>query len=264
MSDDIIKLSDGLCSLKEIKELSKKTAESLIKCEYATKIWNRSRSGMMLRNMTVGGEYSSLRQMRQVAAEIKMKHLAMIEAKYKILKRRKKAEIKREKANTESNKLKRDLLILEAEELESRAVMVEEPYIGAMREVVELSRLHDFLEKKIREEHGKFDEEVFELEESKYWVRRSFDQSLRDIRQFGNITVGNQELLEHIGFDPFVVKKMLIDFLKDNENRTDVNGQHILKFLDVCAEKFCNVSVARMKFLGLPYDVDNKHLLLEE
>jgi len=262
MSDELIKL-DNVSSLSEIKKLTEITKTALEKCEHATKIWNRSRSGMMLRNMIVGGEYSSLRQMRQVAAEIKNKSMAMIEAKYSFLKAKKKAQIKRKKAEMEEDILKKEYLELQAEELEKRSEMIEEPYIGAMREIVELARLHDSLEKKIREEHGKFDEEIFEKEESRYWVRRSFAQSLRDIRQYGKIGVGNQELLEQIGFDPSVIQNMLIEFLNHYKDKIDVECNNILVFLDECAEKFCDVSVAKMNYLGLPCDVDNNHLLLE-
>jgi hypothetical protein len=176
---DLATVSDSITALslpQQVRALAKKADTALARTDHATKIWTHSRSGMMLRNMTIGGEYGPLRRMRQIAAELQRKKQAMVEAKYKVLKRKLEAKLKRQEAQEETDPLKRQYLDLEAEELEVMSEMVAQPYIGAMREVVELARLHDSLEEQIRQKHGKLDEEVFEKEEAYYWVRRSFAQ----------------------------------------------------------------------------------------
>jgi len=202
--------------------------------------------------------------MRKVVAELQKKKLAMVEAKYKVLKNKKSAEMKRDEATRELNPLKKEYLELEAEELEIMSDLVEQPYQGAMREVIELTILHDALEKKIRKENnGKLDEEVFEREESKYWVKRSFAQSLRDMRQSGKITTGNQELLEQIGLDPSVVKKILEHFIELNRGDTNPSGYNIEQFLEECAEKYHTAAASKMERMGLPCDIETDHLMLE-
>jgi len=245
-------------------ELSKSVGNALERCDHATKIWTHSRSGMMLRNMTIGGEYAPMRRMRQVAAEIQKKRTAMVEAKYNVLKKKKEAQLKRQEAKAEKNKLKREYLEIEAEEIEVMAALVEGPYLGAMREVIELSHLHDSLEAQIREKYGKFDEEVFEKEEAEYWVSRSFTQSLRDIRQHGVITSGQQELLEQIGFDPCVVHRLLVEFLTQHGSDTNPSSEGLEKFISECSRKYSIAAAEKMKRIGLPPEVETSHLMLEE
>ena len=245
-----------------IKALAKTAEAALARCDHVTKIWTHSRSGMMLRNMTIGGEHAPMRRMRQVAAELQRKQQAMVESKYKVLKRKLEAKQKREAARTAGG-LEQDMLLLEAEELEAMASMVEQPYIGAMREVVELGHLHDALEKQIRDKHGKLDEEVFELEEADYWVRRGFAQSLRDVRQSGVIGAGNQELLEQIGLDPLTVQSILKEYVTVARGCSNPNSEHLEKFLDECANAYSKAAGERAKRLGFPQEIHSDHLMLE-
>lgn len=248
----------------EIKALATTAEAALVRCDHATKIWTHSRSGMMLRNMTIGGEHSPMRRMRQVAAELQRKQQAMVEAKYKVLKRKLEARMKREEAESAPPEgLTQAMLILEAEELEAMASMVEQPYIGAMREVVELGHLHDALEKQIRAKYGRLDEEIFEQEEAHYWVRRGFAQSLRDMRQSGVIGAGNQELLEQIGLDPLVIQKILKEYLEGSRGTSNPNSKRLEDFLDKCAETYSQAAGERVKRLGLPQETHSDHLMLE-
>lgn len=235
------------------------------KCEHAMKIWTHSRSGVMLRNMTIGSHPTPMRQLRQVAAELQKKKQAMTEAKYSVLKKRKEAEIKREAAAEEKlTKLQREYLLLEADELEATASMVEQPYLGAMREVIELSRVHDAIEQIVRKKYGKFDESIFEEEEAKYWVQRAFAQSLRDIRQSGVISTGDQELLEQIGLNPVVVRKLLLAFLADTDKNDNLSNKVVDDFLVNCAESYHAASVERIKRYGFPEVSASVSLLLEK
>jgi hypothetical protein len=245
------------------KELIIASNNALERCDHAMQIWTHSRSGIMLRNMTVGSHPTPLRQMRQVAAELQKKKMAMIEAKFNVMKKRKEAKIKRQEAENEKDQLRKDYLLIEAQELEETSCMVEQPYLGAMREVVELSRIHDSLETQIREKYGKFDEEVFEIEEAKYWVQRAFAQSLRDIRQSRVISSGNQELLEQIGLNPGTVKKILCAFLESIEKADHVSNQPIEDFIRDCSEEYYLASSERIRRFGLPDVSDQMSLLVE-
>ena len=245
----------------ETLALVEKSTATLARCEHAMKVWGRSRSAMTLKNIVVATQRMPMRMMRQVGAELIKKQNAMIEAKYTVLKRRKQAEIKRHEAETEFIGPKHDLLIIEAEELEQQAKMVEAPYIGAMREVEELGRLHDALEAQIRKEYGKFDEEVFEMEEAKYWVMRAIDQSMRDVRQSGVILAGNQELLQQIGLDPAQIQVEIKAFL--DKPITTASDANIEAWLKACADAFYKGSAEKLKSVGLPDDLDTSYMMLE-
>ena len=242
--------------------LATKAETALQACEKSGKIWTRSRSGMMLKNMIIGSHGTPLRQLRQLSAELNRKKEALVEAKYGVLKRRKQADLKREEAERSSGALK-ELLLLEAEELEALAMTVERPYIGAMREVVQLAEIYRQLEAKAVKTYGKLDEEVFERDECNYWVHRAISQSLRDVRQFGVVSVGNQELLEQIGLDPAVIQAMLRQFLSENAESRNVSSQAVEDFVSSCVKRFAQASVERVRRQGLPVDIMTEHLYIE-
>ena len=247
----------------DVAVLAVSSAHALARTEHARSVWGRSRSAMTLRNLVIAKERLPMRMMRRVGAELEKKNNAMIEAEYEVRKRFKRAEIKMFEADAEHNHLKRELLLIEAEELCKLAKMVEGPYKGAMREVMELTRLHDAIEVQIRDKYGKFDEEIFEMEEAKYWVMRAIDQSLCDVRQSGSILIGNQALLQEIGLDPSVIQTMIQGFLRDGVNESNVSSARIEAFLGQCADKFHEASADSVKRLNLPSDIDTTHMMIE-
>lgn len=247
-------------------EAFQKTEIALIECEKAMQTWTRSHSNFTWKNMTIGGEYSNLRRLRQVAAELKRKKAALTEAKYKYLKKLQMAEVYEEEAKDVSlASAKRRLKELQAEEARETSKLVYEPYLGAMKDVIELKKLHDSLITQITEEYGKFDEEVFEIEEAKYWVKRIFAQALRDMRQSNSITSGNQEALEQIGLDPLIVQSLLGGFLNEQQQteNKNISSHGIEHFLEECAKEYSPASKDKIKRIGLPCEIDTETLLLD-
>lgn len=247
---------------RKIIQLSQDCTRALALCQNTMQIWTHRRSGTMLRNMTIGNEYTPMRQLRQIAAELQHKQDALVENKYRILKNLKKAKIYRQNAQHEQNSLKKDLFLLKAEEKEELAKLAERPYIGAMREVMELSRLHNAIVEQMKTKYGKVDEEIFEREEAKYYIKRIFAQSLRYIRQQGTINTGNQEILEQLGLDPLAVQTLLTEFLKSREKVKETSSEELEKFLTVCAEKFETAVTAKIKREGLPIASNPEYLCI--
>lgn len=257
----------------DIAKLSEETQNALMKCDKAINTWNRSHSNNTWKAITIGGEHMPLRRLRQIAAEISRKKDAMTEAKFAWLKRVQLSEVYKEKAEDEKSPAKKKYLEIKAQEQKELAECLHRPYIGAMKDVIELSKLHDSIIEQVTKEYGKFDEEIFEMEEAKYWVKRSFAQSLRDIRAIGKISKGEQELLEQIGLDPVVVTQILSVFLNkqikvvvDNVNNLDskVKSESLDNFLDECAEKFYQASYEKMKRIGFSELIDRETLLIDE
>ena len=223
---------------------------ALTQVEKSFAIWNRSHSNYQWKSIVVGSHHTPLRRLRQISAEISNKKNAMEEAKYKYLERTKLAEIKRDKAKNEHDKLQKEYLLLQAGKYDATAKMIEKPYLGAIKDILALSALYSSIEKGIIEKYGKLDEETFEKEEAKYWVMRAFAQSLRDIRQSGVILNGNQELLEQIGLDPSVIHKLLVEYCNETKDDTSPSSEKLEVFLRECAEEYYQTSTGKMERIG--------------
>jgi len=232
------------------KDIVTKVENALTQVEKSFTIWNRSHSNYQWKSIVVGSHHTPLRRLRQISAEISNKKNAMEEAKYKYLERTKMAEIKRDKAENESNKLQKEYLLLQAEKYDATAKMIEKPYLGAIKDILALVTLYSSIEKGIIKKYGKLDEETFEIEEAKYWVMRSFAQSLRDIRHTSVISAGNQELLEQIGLDPFVIHKLLGGYCKETKDAVSPSSEKLETFLHECAEEYYQASIGKMKRIG--------------
>ena len=131
---------------------------ALTQVEKSFAIWNCSHSNYQWKSIVVGSHYTPLRRLRQISAEISNKKNAMEEAKYKYLERTKLAEIKRDKAENENDKLQKEYLLLQADKYDATAKMIEKPYLGAIKDILALSDLYSSIEKGIIEKYGKLDE----------------------------------------------------------------------------------------------------------
>lgn len=246
-----------------------KVTNALKKCEKSMQTWTRHHSNHQWRTQIIGSEYSLTRQLRQVAAELKRKKAAMIENKHKYLQKLQRAEVFEEDASLELRETKKQLLLMKAQEARETAELVYEPYMGACKDVLELTTLHDNLINQITEKYGKCDEEVFEIEEARYWVKRSLAQSMMDIRERGRITKGEQMLLQQIGLDPSIIEILLKNWLQDNTttvmnaDRPNVSMAPIENFLESCADKFSEASADMMRRRGLPDQYSKETLLIE-
>lgn len=248
-----------------LPENLQKVNQALQKCEKSLKVWNRSHSNFTWNTITIGGEHTPLRRLRQISAEISRKKDAMTEAQWKYIERLKQAEMKERDSELEEDELKKEYLKIQAKKLRSQAAMIYKPFAGAAKDVMELSRIYDKIVADITEKHGKFDEEVFEIEEARYWVIRSVKQSLRDVRERGRITKGEQELLEQIGLDPSVMEKMFHDFLATYmiDGEQDVSSAKLDKFAEDVADKFYGLSVAKLERIGFDPSINSDALYLD-
>lgn len=227
------------------------TEQAIAKCENVMTLWNRSHSNFLWKSVTIGDEYSDIRRLRQVGAEMQSKKTALLEAKYNYLKMMKEMEIKQVKADGMEEGPEKDLILLEIEETMAKAELVENPLQGAIADVKELAEIHDSLLVSVEATYGELNNEVFEKDEAKYWIKRSLSQSLRDVRQHGAITKGEQELLEQIGLDPYIILKMLLEFLQNYPDTNDVSSVYLETFLEDSAERFFQASTEKMKRTGV-------------
>ena len=231
----------------EIAELDEKVTYALDKMDHTINLFDRGNSLHQNSLMVVGAEYTPTRRLRQVAAELQRKQQALVEAKNNVLKRKARSELYREKAENEESPAKKALLLLEADTVEESIYMVERPYKGALKAVLELQKLHDKIEAEIIEKHGEITEEIIDQEESRYWIIRIFTQSLQDIRQSGCILSGNQIVLKNLGLDPNFINKLLKEWLMWRNKIDDISIKYEEEFLEECADKYCHIIKGRIK-----------------
>ena len=161
-------------------------------------VWNRSHSQWDWKHLNLH-YHGDFKNVRQLAAEVTRKKQALNEAKWKHVKNE--ISIKKLEEKLESDKLEYwqeiDYKIKLAEKRESMATgMV---YIeGAMKDLLALNELYE----QMKDKFDGFTEDDFEREESKSHLKRSVVQCIRDVRQTGSITKGEQEYLEQIGVNP--------------------------------------------------------------
>jgi hypothetical protein len=118
-----------------------------------------------------------------------------------------------------------------------------------MKDILVLNELYEQLKEKV----SSFSEADVEKEETKSHLKRSLVQCIRDVRQFGSITKGEQEYVEQIGINPMKLQTVLRAYV-DNEAKQDtwdVSG--LYEFVDKLTDElvdFYKVDEARMALQG--------------
>jgi len=187
-------------------------------------IWNRSHSQWTWKHINLH-YHGDFKNVRQIAAEMNRKKSALNEAKWKHVKNE--IAIKKIEEKLQTEKLdywkEIDLQIQLAEKREAMAngmVYIE----GAMKDVLALNELYE----QMKDKFEGFTEDEFEREESKSHLKRSVVQCIRDVRQTGSITKGEQEYLEQIGVNPTKMLFLIREYINKEEakNDWDVSGLH--------------------------------------
>lgn len=192
-------------------------------------IWNHSHTQWMWKHLNLSW-HAPLKNMRQIAAEISRKKAALNEAKWNHVRN----EVKIKKIEEELSKpelldywrevdLKIKLAQLQ-EGLAEGSTHIE----GAMKDLLALNEMYEQLKSKV----SNFSEEDVEKEETKSHLKRSIVQCIRDIRQSGSITKGEQEYLEQIGVNPMKMQNILREYVKAEAatDSWDVSG--LYEFVD--------------------------------
>lgn len=260
ISDFKVAMSDvfgkGSLAVKEsfggvtFKDNSEKVDVAIQNTNELHNIWNHSHTQWMWKHLNLSW-HAPLKNMRQISAEISRKKGALNEAKWKHVQN----EVKIKKIEEELSKpelldywrevdLKIKLAQLQ-EGLAEGSTHIE----GAMKDILALNELFEQLKSKV----SSFSEEDVEKEETKTHLKRSIVQCIRDIRQGGSITKGEQEYLEQIGVNPMKMQNILREYVKAEAeaNTWDVSG--LYEFVDGVVEELAEhhqVDKVRMNLQG--------------
>ena len=235
---------------------------AILNCQETERIWNRSHSQWTWRHINLS--YAApFKNLRQVSAEVSSKREALEEAKWNWLKTQAKIKIKEEQIQKEQNPNKRELLEIELAQMKSQSASGMKYVEGAMKDVITLSELYD----QLKRPYEGYSEADFEQEEAKSHLKRSLVQCLRDIRQSGRITKGEQEYLEQIGANPGKVFQDMIRYLQEEEQSDDYTVTGMYNFLDTMCDKLIDqlkVDEVRMQLQGLEHAILDKALFKSE
>lgn len=248
---------------------STKVDHAIQNVEELQSIWNHSHSQWSWRHLNLS-YHAPYKNMRQIAAEMAKKKAALNEAKWRHVE----TEIKIRKIEEELQK--EDLDYWREVELKVKLTKLKEglaegmTYVeGAMKDVLVLNELYEQLKEKV----SGFSEHDIEKEETKSHLKRSIVQCIRDVRQFGSISKGEQEYVEQIGVNPMKLQAVLRAYVENESKQETWDVSGLYKFVDQLADELTDVykvDAARMQLQGFSNDpveefsYSNKVALLEK
>lgn len=245
-----------------IAENAKKVDLAIANVAETERIWNRSHSQWTWRHINLS--YAApMKNLRQVSAEMTRKREALEEAKWNYLKNEIKLKQKEERLAKEKDPLKSQLIEIDIAQLKSGMANGMKYVEGAMKDVLTLSNLYDDLKDKFSD----YTEEDFEKEEARSHLKRSMVQCLRDVRQSGRITKGEQEYLEQIGVNPGKITLDMLAYLEYEQKIEDYTVKPMYEFLDDMCTKLLDqlqVDKVRMELQGLRDHHDSDALFLTD
>lgn len=217
-------------------------------------IWNHSHSQWMWKHINFG-YHSPVKNMRQISAELNKKKSALSEAKWRHVKNEVKIKKIEEELETAENLDYWREVELKVKLAELKEGLVEGmTYIeGAMKDVLALQEIYEDL----KERFSDFNEHDVEKEESITHLKRSIVQCIRDVRQAGVISKGEQEYVEQIGVNPSKLQRIIQKYVESEKEQEGWDNTELFEFVDGLANelvKVHRVDEKRMALLGYSHE----------
>lgn len=212
-------------------------------------IWNHSHSQWDWKHLNLQ-YHAPYKNMRQLSAEISSKKAALNEAKWRHVKTEVKIKKLEEKLSDPNisywDEVDAKIKLAQKKEQLAEGILIIE---GAMKDVLVLNDLYEQLKLKV----NSFSEDDFEKEESKNHLQRSLVQCVRDVRQCGFITKGEQEYLEQVGVNPSKIQKIIREYIQHEENAQSWDVEGLYEFVGGLTNELIEkheVDKVRMKLQG--------------
>jgi len=203
------------------------TAISELSDDY--RIYNHSNSQFSWQRFVLNHQ-GGLRNIRQITTEINRKRQALNEAQHNYNHKSIEVKVLRKRAESAIHVLDKQLIRADIEKLESELILALEPIEGAIKDILTLKKAYD----EIMVRYKDYTEADFEREEIDYWIRRLFSQALRDIREVGQVTHGNQAAIEQMGLNISHVTDKLYNYLVKEAESNDPSAAPLRDFLEEC------------------------------
>jgi len=217
---------------KSLMENSQQVDKALANVGELENIWNHSHTQWTWRHINFSW-HSPMKNMRQISAEISSKKGALNSAKWRQVKnelkiRKIQDQLARGNENGSLDYWKEVELKIKLAELQEGMVDGARYIEGAMKDVLAMNEMYEQLKERV----NSFSEYDVELEESKSHLKRSLVQCIRDVRQGGSITKGEQEYMEQIGVNPMKVQKAIRIYVASEEEDENWDVSKLYEFVD--------------------------------
>jgi len=239
---------------RSLVENAQMVDKAIVNTNELQNIWNHSHSQWTWKHINLS-YHSPWKNMRQIAAEVSSKKRALNDAKWRQVENEMRMRKLEEKLADETQldyweavKLKIKLAKMK-EGIAEGTVIIE----GAMKDILALNDMYEQLKGKVSD----FSEADVEREESKAHLKRSLVQCIRDVRQSGSITKGEQEYMEQIGVNPGKMQRMIKDYVRDEEKTEDWTSKGLYDFVDHVVEELIDVvevDKIRMDIMGFEHE----------
>lgn len=236
------------------KENIDKVDQALANVGDLQNIWNHSHTQWMWKHINLSW-LSPHKNMRQISAEVSRKKGALNEAKWKHIQNELKIkkieeELSKPEQLTKWREIELNIKLAQMREgLAEGATHIE----GAMKDILALNEIYEQLKARLSD----FSEEDIEAEETKTHLKRSIVQCVRDVRQSGSITKGEQEYMEQIGVNPSKLQRLLREYVKAEESSENWDVSDLYSFVDDLVVELTEkhkVDVKRMELQGFDPD----------
>lgn len=213
-------------------------------------IWNHSHSQWTWKHINFS-YHSPMKNMRQISAELARKKSALNEAKWRQVKNEAKIrKIEEELTTTGTLDYWREVdLKIKLAELKEGAVEGITYIEGAMKDVLALQEIYEDLKERV----SGFSEHDVERQESISHLKRSIVQCVRDVRQSGVISKGEQEYVEQIGVNPSKLQRIIQQYVKSEAEQDSWDSSGLFEFVDGLTTELVEkhkVDIKRMELLG--------------
>ena len=235
-----------------------RVAEKLPEIDQATRAFDRqnSQTTLSLMSLTMLNGHSPMRMLRQVAAEVETRKMALNEAQVSH------AECREEILELESQ----DDFVSEAKlRMKRHALMsLEHKINGSIKDIATLCDAYDNL----KEKHSidEWDEVSFEAEEKRHHVRRGFELMYRNLLDGGRASTSTIEYMQQYGVHPQVGFTEVNGYLQVCGQRISqgelLHSNDLENFLDQMAEKYHkNVDATAERIFGKADFVNPDYML---
>lgn len=238
ISDETFLSNIGVDKRHEV--MLKEIVSDLPMIQENTKVFGKTQSQFMDNILTVSHP-TSLRNIRQMLAEIQKSMLALKEVYLKNKEKQVEIQLYEQEKELETNELKKELLLVKQQQLMNE-IKGSELYIGgAVRKIhnYDLQMKHVMKLKGIKS----VNEINFEDEEEEYHIKTAFNQALIAARsRQGLIDEGNLIYLSQLGINGLNAQREVLLFLNDEKlklnNNEVLTKQLELDFLEKMYQKF--------------------------
>lgn len=233
---------------KTLVENAKLCDEAVAISAELTQIWNHAHTQFAWKHINFSN-FDPILNMRQIAAEIQNKAEVVDSSKWNVLETQIKIQevehkISQLDESIPQQKFKKMRLMIALGSMrasEERDLLMLE---GAMKDLIAIKENYDQLNKTV----SGITEYEIEEDQAYSHMSRSIQQCIRDVRQSGTITKGEQEYLEQIGINP---SKMLIaikNYLIREENSENWDTRELFEFVDALAHDLArNIKVSETR-----------------